>query len=85
MLYLFEYEKYVLVRHNFDSCWRVGLREAPRGQAPRPRGVNINVLINTLTFFSGSLLPFSQLGGGRQGEHVTGTWCCARVLGCCVK
>jgi hypothetical protein len=35
--------------------------------------------------FSGSLLPFSQLGGGRQGEHVTGTWCCARVLGCCVK
>jgi hypothetical protein len=26
------------------------------------------------SFFSGSLLPFSQLGGGRQGEHVTGTW-----------
>jgi hypothetical protein len=29
--------------------------------------------MTAISFFSGSLLPFSQLGGGRQGEHVTGT------------
>jgi hypothetical protein len=37
--------------------------------------------------FRGSLLPFAQLGGGRQGgnENVTSIWCRVRVSwGCCV-
>jgi hypothetical protein len=31
------------------------------------------------SFFSGSQLQFSQLGAGRRGEDVTGTWCFARA------
>jgi hypothetical protein len=61
------------------------LREVSLTQAAVEAFYNNNNRNLSRSFFSGSLLPFSQLGGGRQGEHVTGTWCCARVLGCCVK